>query len=222
MEYTEQRQFLRSSRAWGAGLVLLLFAAMGWCIKSGVASPTRLLALDAALVSALAVFIYYTPDYLHLTVDPGKRPRWAVRIRWRIIPIICGLLVSNARDVAWMLAACAWLLVINLFGRKAPRRFLPLYYWMGDIALLSALLFIFRLNILLATLLIAAAAHLAIVLADKIELYWVSLVSTVSVLFGPSLGPAAGNRSALRSRIDRFAARNLPGNGLSRSSRRPA
>ena len=185
MEYTEQRQFLKSSRAWGTALVLMLFATMGWCIKIGVASPLRPLVLYAALVSALAVFIYYTPDYLHLTVDPGKRPRWAVRIRWRIIAaalIVSGLLISNARGVAWMAAACGWLLVINLFGRKVPRRFLPLYYWAGDIALLSVLIFVFRLNMLLATLLVAAAAHLAIVLSDKIEIYWVSLVSIVSVL----------------------------------------
>jgi 2-polyprenyl-3-methyl-5-hydroxy-6-metoxy-1,4-benzoquinol methylase len=185
MEYTEQRQFLKSSRAWGTALVLILFATMGWCIKIGIASPLRPLVLYAALVAALAVFIYYTPDYLHLTVDPGKRPRWAVRIRWRIIAaalIVSGLLIPNAREVAWMAAACGWLLVINLFGRKVPRRFLPLYYWAGDIALLSALIFVFRLNMLLATLLVAAAAHLAIVLSDKIEISWVSLVSIVSVL----------------------------------------
>ena len=69
MDYAEQRKFLRSSRTWGAGLVLVLFAAVVACIQTGKISDPKLLALYAALAAALAVFIYYTPDYLHLSVD---------------------------------------------------------------------------------------------------------------------------------------------------------
>src|SRR5258707_14053777 len=131
MEYTEQRQFLRSSRAWGMGLILIMFVTVGWCIEIGVTSRIQLLALYAALSSALAVFIYYTPDYLHLTVDPRKRSRWAVKIRWRIIAatlIISGLLASNARERAWVGMAIVWLVALNLFGLRVPKRFVPLYF----------------------------------------------------------------------------------------------
>src|ERR1051326_1564018 len=82
MEYTEQQKFLRSGRVWGMSLVLVWFGAVLACIKSSKTVNFALLGLYAALASALAVFIYYTPDYLHLTVDPGKRPRWALKIRW--------------------------------------------------------------------------------------------------------------------------------------------
>src|SRR6266853_2880893 len=128
MDYTEQRKFLRSSRIWGTALVLVLFAAVGACIRIGKISDPKLLALYAAITSALAVFIYYTPDYLHLSVDPAKRSRWAVKIRWRIIAaalIISVVLASNIQERAWAAVAIVWLVALNLFGRKVPRRFIP-------------------------------------------------------------------------------------------------
>jgi 2-polyprenyl-3-methyl-5-hydroxy-6-metoxy-1,4-benzoquinol methylase len=185
MDYTEQRKFLRSSRIWGAALVLVLFVAVAACIQIGKISDLKLLALYAAVALALAVFIYYTPDYLHLSVDPAKRSRWAVKIRWRIIAatlIISALMASNTGERVWAPAAILWLVVLNLFGRKVPRRFVPLYFWLGEIALVAALLLVFRLDLLLATLLLAAAAHLAITVAESAALYWVGLVSAVCLL----------------------------------------
>lgn len=190
MEYTEQRKFLRFSRIWGAVLVLALFAALEACILVGKISGFAPLVLYAAITWALAVFIYYTPDYLHLSVDSVKRSRWAVKIRWRIILaalIISALMVAIARERSGGAAtpaavAIVWLVALNLFGRKVPRRFVPVYFWLGETALLAALLFIVRLNLLLATLLLAAAAHLAITVADRAALYWVSLVSGVGLL----------------------------------------
>ena len=184
MQYTQQQKFLRSSRVWGTGLVLVLFGTVVACIKTGKTSSSALLTLYAALACALAVFIYYTPDYHHLTVDPRKRSRWAVKIRWRIIAaalIIGGLLASNARERAWLGMAIVWLVALNLFGRRVPKWFVPLYFWLGDVALLAALLFVVRIDLLLAVLLLAAAAHLAITVADRPALYWVGLVSGVSV-----------------------------------------
>src|SRR6185503_4225950 len=64
MEYTEQQKFLRSGRVWGMGLVVVLFAAVEACILIGKISGLVPLALYAALAYALAIFIYYTPDYL--------------------------------------------------------------------------------------------------------------------------------------------------------------
>lgn len=185
MDYTEQRKFLRSSRIWGAALVLLLLAAFVACIRIGKISDPKLLALYAALASALAVFIYYTPDYLHLSVDPAKRSRWAVKVRWRIIAaalVLSALLASNAQERAWAAAAIVWLVVLNLFGRKTPRRFVPVYFWLGETALLAALLLIVRLDLLLATLLLAGVAHLAITVADRAAPSWVGVVSGVGLL----------------------------------------
>jgi 2-polyprenyl-3-methyl-5-hydroxy-6-metoxy-1,4-benzoquinol methylase len=165
-------------------MVLLLFAAVGVCIKAGKVSDPKMLALYAAVTSALAVFIYYTPDYLHLSVDPAKRARWAVKIRWRIIAavlVLSALLASNTHARVTATAAIVWLGVLNLFGRKVSRRFVPLYFWLGETALL-ALLLIVRLDLLLATLLLAAAAHLAIAVADRASLPWVGVVSGVGLL----------------------------------------
>lgn len=167
------------------GLILVFFGTVGACVRTGKASSFALLALYTAMASALAIFIYYTPDYLHLTVDPGKRSRWAVKIRWRIIAaalIMSGLLASNAYEREWMAAAIVWLVALNLFGRRVPRRFVPLYFWPGDVALLAVLLLVVHLDLLLAALLLAAAAHLAITIADRAALYWVSLVSGVGLL----------------------------------------
>lgn len=185
MDYTEQRKFLRSSRIWGATLVLVLFAAVGVCIEAGKVSDRKLLALYAAVSGALAIFIYYTPDYLHLSVDPAKRSRWAVKIRWRIIAavlVLSALLASNAHARGTAAAAIVWLVALNLFGRRVPRRFVPLYFWLGETALLATLLLLVRLDLLLATLLLAAAAHLAITVADRAALYWAGVVSGVGLL----------------------------------------
>ncbi|HET8889237.1 MAG TPA: methyltransferase domain-containing protein [Candidatus Angelobacter sp.] len=187
MDYTEQRKFLRSSRICGAALVLALFAAVEACVLLGKISGLAPLALYAAITGALAVFVYYTPDYLHLSVDPVKRSRWAVKIRWRIIAaalIISVLMASSAHERAWIAPAGAiiWLVVLNLFGRKVSRRFVPLYFWLGETALLATLLFVARLDLLLATLLLAATAHLAITVAERAALNWVGMISGVGLL----------------------------------------
>jgi 2-polyprenyl-3-methyl-5-hydroxy-6-metoxy-1,4-benzoquinol methylase len=91
-------------------------------------------------------------------------------------------LASNIREREWIAAAMVWLVALNLFGRKVPSRFVPLYFWLGEMALLAALLLIARLDLLLATLLVAAAAHLAIVVSDRIGVGWVSLVSGAGLL----------------------------------------
>jgi 2-polyprenyl-3-methyl-5-hydroxy-6-metoxy-1,4-benzoquinol methylase len=185
MDYTEQRKFLRSSRIWGVGLAMLLFAAVEACIVIAKTSGLAQLALYAAIAWTLAVFVYYTPDYLHLTVDPAKRSRWAVKIRWRIIAaalIVSAPMASSTRERLWAAMAIAWLVALNLFGRKVPCRFVALYFWLGETSLLAALLLIVRLDLLLATLLLAAAAHLAITVADGDSLHWLGLVSGVGLL----------------------------------------
>jgi 2-polyprenyl-3-methyl-5-hydroxy-6-metoxy-1,4-benzoquinol methylase len=96
--------------------------------------------------------------------------------------MLSALLASNAHERVTASAAILWLVALNLFGRKAPRRFVPLYFWLGETTLLAVLLLIVRLDLLPATLLLAAAAHLAITVADRASLYWVGLVSGVGLL----------------------------------------
>ena len=59
-----------------------------WCTSETVAF---LLASIAA-----AVLMYYTPDYLHLSVAPQKKRRWEINLRWRIAgtALLLGLLLA--------------------------------------------------------------------------------------------------------------------------------
>jgi hypothetical protein len=54
MDYSEQRKFLRSSRIWGAALVLVLFAAVGVCIKAGKVSDPKL----SLFITRRTIYIY--------------------------------------------------------------------------------------------------------------------------------------------------------------------
>src|SRR5580765_1723035 len=113
------------------------------------------------------------PDYLFLSVDAGKPSRCTLQIRGGIIIavlVVIELLTSFTQETLFAAAALVCLVALNLFGRKAPRRFVPLYFWLGETALLAALLVIVRLDLLLATLLLAASAHLDIAVADTAAL----------------------------------------------------
>src|SRR5437588_5578473 len=97
MNYRDQEDFLRGSRIWG-GLVcavFLLSAAWVRLTANGRWRPAENV-IFALTTIAVTVLIYYTPDYLHLSVTPDRKRRWEIKIRWRIIAVILisGLLVS--------------------------------------------------------------------------------------------------------------------------------
>jgi hypothetical protein len=76
---------------------------------------------------ALAVSIYYTPDYLHLTVNDEKRQRWEIKIRWRLIGavLILGLFsLSGAGSAFRLVAAAGWLTAANLLAAKGGAKVL--------------------------------------------------------------------------------------------------
>src|ERR1051326_4851822 len=172
MNYREQEKFLQGSRIWGAVVCLAFLAAAGavelvmrgrWSVGARIFFP--LIAL------AVAVLIYYTPDYLHLSVTPEKTLRWEVKLRWRIVAavLVLGLVLSSTDHGRLLtLVAAGWLSAANWMARKkVPARFLPLFFWCTDLALLFASLIqssAGTASILL--LLLAASAHLAIVRLD--------------------------------------------------------
>src|SRR5438067_2518541 len=85
MDYSEQQQFLRGSRLWGGVMLGALFGLTAAVYGLGDRESVGLLANVLLVIVTLGIFIYYAPDYLHLTVNRQKGPAWAIRIRWRII-----------------------------------------------------------------------------------------------------------------------------------------
>jgi 2-polyprenyl-3-methyl-5-hydroxy-6-metoxy-1,4-benzoquinol methylase len=183
VDYTEQQQFLRRSRLWGCLLVALLFAVAGLCIQIVGEPSAKETLVSAMLTIALGVFIYYTPDYLHLTVNPDKRSKWAVKIRWRILSaaLVCSLVMAPHR---WPLivTVVSCLFILNWLAGKAPRHSVWLYLWIAELAVLTPLLLTVRISPLMGTLLLAASAHLAIVASDPRRLSIPAIVIGTSLL----------------------------------------
>src|SRR5438105_4452797 len=80
MNYSEQQQFFQRSRMWAAAFVVLLLAIAGACVTIA-GTFTRSTAIAFVLtILATVVSMGYTPNYLHLTVNPQKRSRWQIKI----------------------------------------------------------------------------------------------------------------------------------------------
>src|ERR1044071_3193576 len=99
MNYRDQEKFLRGSRIWG-GVVCLAFLAVAAVTRVAAGGKWRTGETVVFLLIALAVavLIYYTPDYLHLSVTPERKQRWEMKIRWRIVAavfVLGGLLASS-------------------------------------------------------------------------------------------------------------------------------
>jgi 2-polyprenyl-3-methyl-5-hydroxy-6-metoxy-1,4-benzoquinol methylase len=140
----------------------------------------------ALVVAALAGSLFYTPDYLHLNVNRAKRFRWQIKIRWRLIPIglLIGLLcTSSTRGAEILLASCAWIAAANLLAKQvAPPRFGTLYFWLTDSVLIGTLLWATHLDLWVATALLAASGHLALVTIEQgTQGIWISLVFALSI-----------------------------------------
>ncbi len=181
MDYRKQQEFLKNSRVCGISLVLVLLGIAALCLRTGGEITLSVLIAFTIANVALATSIYYTPDYLHLTIVPQKTPRWEIRIRWRVIgaALIIGLLLaSSTRGRISVLIAVAWLLAANQFAhRVVPQRYFPAYYWATDYALLATALLFTPFNLRLGVVLLAAAAHLSIVICSKRQLLWAALVT---------------------------------------------
>src|SRR5438270_14026321 len=141
MNYRDQEKFLQGSRIRGGAecLGFLVVAGMIRLTFNGRWRTSETVAFLLASIAA-AVLMYYTPDYLHLSVTPEKKRRWEVKLRWRIAApaLLLGLLLapSNAGRLfaivtGLALAGANWLAL-----KKIPPRHLPAYFWITDLLLL--------------------------------------------------------------------------------------
>jgi 2-polyprenyl-3-methyl-5-hydroxy-6-metoxy-1,4-benzoquinol methylase len=179
MNYREQEKFLQGSRTWGAVVCLaFLAAAVGVRVAAHGRWSTGKTILFPLIALAGAVLIYYTPDYLHLSVTPGKKQLWEIKLRWRIIAavLVLGMALAPAnRGRLFTLFAAGWLAGANWLARKKlPPEFLPVFFWITDLVLLFLSLIgeadAGAAAIML--LLLAVSAHLAIVRKEEHHLLW--------------------------------------------------
>jgi len=180
MNYAEQRRYLEQNRIY---VVIVLFVWMvlaALCLKSSTAS-TRAIIGFVLVVVAIGFSVAYTPDYLHLTVNPRKRLSWEIKIRWRIAAaaLVIGLLsVSSLREVIVVVAATAWVAVTNLVARSiVASRHAAAYFWLTDLAFMAVLMLSRLCDPLVGVALLAGAAHLSVVICERRVLLWSFVVA---------------------------------------------
>src|SRR5258708_10744125 len=142
MNYSEQRQFLKENRIVAAKVaVVIVTEAIIYVGATQFAGGYRSLAIFGVAVLAVAVSIFYTPQYLHLSVNPAKPVRWQYRIRWRVLgaTLIIGLATTSnwQSRIAVLVAVAAFLLVNFLAKYIAPPQYAHIYYWTTDFALIA-------------------------------------------------------------------------------------
>jgi 2-polyprenyl-3-methyl-5-hydroxy-6-metoxy-1,4-benzoquinol methylase len=171
VNFTEQENYLRGSRAWAAvcAVCVAAVAAYAWKICGITAQMPAL--IFPVIIAAVCGSLFYTPDYLHLNVNRTKRFRWQVKIRWRLIAVglLIGLLSDRSvRSVEIVLASCAWLAIVNLLAKRVTTtRPSSAYFLATDIVLIGTLLSATHIDFLLAIALIAASAHLVSVTEEE-------------------------------------------------------
>jgi len=186
MNYRLQRRFLTQSRIFGVTCVGLVLAAGIFCLRAAAVTETRTVAPYLLTLLAIAGSLYYTPDYLHLSVDEKKPARWVFRVRWRVMVavLVLGLLFGTGmRGYLEVLSAVAWLSAANLLAKaRVPQYSVPSFLWITDCALIVGLLLLASFDVLLGGILLAAAVHLAIVTLQRRF-----LVSSISVMVSVGL-----------------------------------
>jgi 2-polyprenyl-3-methyl-5-hydroxy-6-metoxy-1,4-benzoquinol methylase len=177
MNYRDQEKFLRGSRIWGAALSLFFLATASAMLREMGRLTAGSITVSLTMAVAMGVSLYYTPDYLHLSVSPGRKARWAIKVRWRIAAaaLILGLLLASSnRDRMLLLAAVAWMILTILFAKKIVRADrVPGFFWTSDWVLL--LFCMLGQSLALLLLIPAAAAHLLLVSLERRRLLWAIL-----------------------------------------------
>jgi heme/copper-type cytochrome/quinol oxidase subunit 4 len=191
MNYRDQEKFLLGSRVWG-GVVCIAFFAMAAATRvafSGRWRSSQTIVFFLAAI-AVAVLMYYTPDYLHLSVAPEKKRRWEINLRWRIVAavVVLGALLASTNGgrlfalfAGTLLAGANWLAL-----KKIPSGKLGVFFWSTDLLLLF--LSLVRADAGSAAIILialAAAAHMAIVRREDRHLRWagITLLSGIVVVF---------------------------------------
>lgn len=204
MDYAKQHEFLSRSRVWGSALVIALMAMAAAWIETSENQGEGVAIAFGFTMAALAISLWYSPDYLHLTVNPNKTRGWEIKIRWRVIAalLLMGLLLAGSiRGVIELLAAVAWLAGANFLAQAAvPSKWFPAYYWATDLILLVVFLLVAQFNLLLGVAMVAAAAHLSIVICKRHTFRWAAVVSSLGgllILFAASVRGANPRFSAM-------------------------
>lgn len=186
MDYVKQQKFLNRSRSWAGALALLLVTMAAACLSTSSPHSTGAAAVFGIIVAALAISLWYSPDYLHLTANAEKKARWEIKIRWRLIGAVLllgPLMAVGAHGMIPAAAAAAWLAGANLLaGAAVPSRFFPVYFWCTDLALLATLLLAARFDLPLGAAMLAAAAHLLIVACESPPFRWAGIAFLSGVL----------------------------------------
>jgi 2-polyprenyl-3-methyl-5-hydroxy-6-metoxy-1,4-benzoquinol methylase len=175
MIYVEQAGFLRTYRRRSSMFVLIIILAGVFGLAAEPRAATFIRDMFAVLVAALAYAIDYNPKYLHLRFEQQKKFAWIVRIRWVIAGLVLIVGVASARnlrDALIAIGSAAWIAAVNAVSRgqtahepgNVPVLF-PLRYAAADF-LLIALLFRLGMHLLLVSVLLACAAHLALVINE--------------------------------------------------------
>jgi 2-polyprenyl-3-methyl-5-hydroxy-6-metoxy-1,4-benzoquinol methylase len=182
MNYRDQEKFLQGSRIWG-GAVCLGFLAVAAVIRLTFTGRWRSSETIVFLLAsfAAAVLMYYTPDYLHLSVAPERKRRWEINLRWRIAgtALLLGLLLapSNLGRLYAIFAGLALAGANWLAHKKVRARNLPAFFWITDLLLLF--LSLVRADAGSAAILLialAAAAHIASVRRQDRHLLWAAII----------------------------------------------
>ncbi|HZD94026.1 MAG TPA: class I SAM-dependent methyltransferase, partial [Candidatus Sulfotelmatobacter sp.] len=131
----------------------------------------------ALVAIALAVLMYYTPDYLHLSVTPDRKRRWEIKFRWRAIAaiLILGLLLAPTNGGRlFALLAVGFLALVNWLARdKVQPQNLATVFWVTDLVLVFlALIRASAGTAAIIFLLFTASAHLAIVRREDGQRRW--------------------------------------------------
>gem|GEM_PF-246721 len=179
MDYKLQQRFLIRSRIWGGAEVALLLLAAATFVMTARSPDTRSVAAFLVATVALAGSLFYSPDYLHLTVNPLKAAKWEIKIRWRVIgaALVLGLALASGMPARLaVLGATVWFTVANVGARFLPPQKLAAYFWGSDLIAIVVLLAAAHCDLLLATVLLAAASHLSILLRDRNPFRWAVLL----------------------------------------------
>ena len=177
MNYSEQKSFLEEYNFhW-----MLASAVLG--VAASLLLRERTLSSQVFFVMMLAIIgtVNYLPKYLHIHFEPGKRYKWAVRVRWILIAsgALLALALSPWQKIWWLATAASalWLLLsnmlVNVVFRTGRVRMLDLavVYFITDFWLIVALS-VLGVNWILVAGLLAIAAHFALVLHPERGLFW--------------------------------------------------
>jgi 2-polyprenyl-3-methyl-5-hydroxy-6-metoxy-1,4-benzoquinol methylase/heme/copper-type cytochrome/quinol oxidase subunit 4 len=181
MDYRDQEKFLRGSRIWGGAVSLGFFiVAIAVRFVAGGRWHDDQTIVFVLVAAAVAVLMYYTPDYLHLSVRPERKPHWEIKLRWRIAAavLLLGMLLSSSNGSrVFVLFAAIWLAAANWAASKiVPAEKLALYFWITDLVLLFlSLIRAGAGQAAIILLLLAAAAHIAIVRREDQHLRWAAI-----------------------------------------------